>query len=110
MSKNLTDSSSRSGVYEGDLKYGRCNGTEYTKHSDYPADRVNGIPQNKPVVPLSLVKPRDPELWKKDPSVNEKKRKVDNSQHFINHLLMSYKRNVNRLRAGIHLTFGKQRL
>lgn len=113
MAKKLVkfvDEAPRTGVFEGDLKYGRCNGNVVSKHGDNPANRHNGIAKNQPVAPLTLVQPRDPEFWKRDPRINEVKKNVNNSQHAINRLLETYKDNSDHLRANIHVTFGRQRL
>lgn len=51
-------------VHLGDLKYGRCKGSEYMKHHDFPAEfDANGKPRNLPAVPVKLVSQRDPSVW-----------------------------------------------
>lgn len=63
--ENLIDPSQGAGVYEGDLKYGRCLGTEPRNHRDYNAQRIKGVPTNKPVFCLPHVEKRDPDVWSK---------------------------------------------
>lgn len=58
---NFDDPSSRTGVYVGDLRYGRCYGNEYRKHNDYPAHEGDQV--NLPAVPLVLKSKRDPRIW-----------------------------------------------
>lgn len=60
---NLQDPSPRSGVYEGDLKYGRALGTLPEKGKDFPADRHDGHASNLPIVPLKPAFKRNPALW-----------------------------------------------
>ncbi len=106
----ITDPSPHTGTYEGDLRYGRAFGTQPNKHKDFSADRINGVSQNVPVVPLTLVQPRDPACWKKDPKVKEIKKELDNSQHGVNYVIQSYQHFAQHMRANIHITVGKQRL
>jgi len=112
MSKNpiINDYAPGTGVYEGDLRYGRKSGNEFVKHKDFAANRQDGIASNAPVMPLTLVEPRDPQVWKKDPRVKEVKKSTDNAQYVTNHLLDLYASWGSKLRSNIHLTVGKQRL
>lgn len=111
MSKpKFVDDAPGTGVFEGDLKYGRCNGAIPSKHGDHSANRKDGIAMNIPVVPLTLVQPRDSTLWKKDPRIKEVKKNVVRSQHAINKVLEIYHDNAPRMNANIHITFGKQKL
>lgn len=73
------------GVYVGDLKYGRCNGTNLNKHHDYPANPEGGKATNLPAVPLVLKTQRDPAVWGK----RTKQKKVSaNFQDLKDQLLM----------------------
>jgi len=105
MKKQLIDYAPGTGVYEGDMRYGRANGNVPDKHGDYPANRENGVATNQPVVVLPLVQQRDPRVWTRDERVKEAKKSLDNSQHGINYLLTHLKDN-NFMRV----TIGKQRL
>lgn len=98
MSK-LTDLSNRSGVYMGDLKYGRTMSGIPMKGKDFTGD------ENQPVAPLVLVQARDRRVWTKDQRVKEAKKEVGNSQHLINYLIDSYSPN-----CGMKLVVGRQRL
>jgi hypothetical protein len=109
-SRTIEDRSVGTGVFTGDLKYGRMFGKNFEKHKDFAAEHVNGIAQNQPVVPLITVQPRDPNCWKKDPSVKQAKRVVDNSQHSVNYIVQSYREMLNHMKANIHITVGRQRL
>lgn len=104
-SSTVVDPSPRTGVYEGDLKYGRTNHGEVKKHKDYAAERVDGVPTNPPAVGLALVQPRDPEVWTKDERVKKAKKEVFNSQAHITHLLQVWNRN-----QFMRLTIGSQRI
>lgn len=69
----FNDPSSRTGIFEGDLRYGRRAGNELQKHNDFASGRYEiaedgtlidtGQVKNAPAVPLVLVQPRDPEVW-----------------------------------------------
>ena len=103
MSNQLKDPSPRTGVYTGDLAYGRMNGAVPNKHGDYSGA------SNKPIMPLTLVRPRDPHMWKRDPLVKEARKYVSESQVLKNSLINTFMENLKHLRANYHLTVGKQR-
>lgn len=64
--KYFSDPALGVGVYEGDLKYGRCSETTPTPHHDYHANRDgNGVATNSPIFSLPMAHKRDPKLWKK---------------------------------------------
>lgn len=109
MRTKITDRASGTGVYEGDLKFGRCNGTVLSKHGDVDARREDGIATNQPVAPLVLVQQRDPKVWKKDARLKEVKQSVDNSQHGVNYILRAFRDNQHSLRMDVHLIVGRQR-
>lgn len=100
MSK-LIDMSLRTGVFSGDLRYGRRNGSITVKGKDYIGDN------NTPVVPLQLVKARDLQMWSKDNRVKQV-RSLPNSQHAINTIIDVYSN--SNLKSNISLTVGKQRM
>lgn len=104
MRNQIVDRAAGTGVFAGDLRYGRRNGHVAEKNGDYSG------PANDPIVPLVLVTPRDPEVWTKDSRVKERKQKVGVSQHLINHAIEEFLVNGSRLRSNITLTVGKQRL
>jgi len=110
MRTQLKDPHPTRGVFEGDLAYGRAFGNNPDKRKDYAADRVDGVAQNKPIAPLVLVAPRDPELWRRDKRVVKAKRTLDNSQHGVNQMIKSYYEMLDYMKANIHLTVGKTRL
>lgn len=61
-----------------------------------------------------MAPPRDPEAWT-NPTYNEdkqykKERSTGSSQHGANYVLQSYLKNVNNMKANIHLTVGRQRI
>jgi hypothetical protein len=53
------------GVFEGDLKYGRCHGRNFNRHKDYAANREEGSATNIAAAPLLLIRGRDPRVWSK---------------------------------------------
>lgn len=62
----IQDPSTLSGVYEGDLRYGRCLVDVSRPSKDYQAERdENGQAKNKPVFGVPPQRPRDPEVWSK---------------------------------------------
>jgi hypothetical protein len=63
---NLQDPSPLTGVYEGDLKYGRCLESVPVKQKDYNAERSQetGEAQNKPIFALPPAFKRDETFWK----------------------------------------------
>lgn len=65
-------------LYEGDLKYGRCESTPIAG-KDFPANRdEKGIPKNRAAVELPLQQRRDPELWSKPKQkINKNKVQAD---------------------------------
>jgi hypothetical protein len=83
----IVDPSPRAGVFEGDLKYGRCEGTRFNKHSDFSSGREErGTVVNKPAAPLVLQSKRDPEVWRgktKHPKIKE------NSSSFAHEVMLS---------------------
>jgi hypothetical protein len=103
MSKQLNDLSPRTGVFVGDLAYGRCNGAVPDKHGDYTGNH------NKPICALTLVKTRDPRVWTRDPLVKEARKYVSESQILKNGLISAFMENLKTMRANYHLTVGKQR-
>mgnify|MGYP001810760383 CR=1 FL=1 len=109
MSK-LVDYAPGTGVFEGDLRYGRACGLEAKRHQDYPAERVDGVAKNAPLAPLVTVKPRDPNVWRKDPKVKQVRKKVTNSQHAVNTIIETYSAAQANLRANITLIVGKTKL
>jgi hypothetical protein len=59
------DVSPRTGVYEGDLKFGRCLGSTPVKKSDHSAERAeDGEAKNKPIAPLVPAFKRDQTFWR----------------------------------------------
>ncbi len=109
MKTRITDRASGTGVYEGDLKFGRCNGNVISKHGDVDARREDGVSTNQPVAPLVLVQQRDPKLWRRDTRVKEVKKTVDNSQHGVNYVLKAFREHQHNLRMDVHLVVGRQR-
>jgi hypothetical protein len=107
---SINDMATGHGVYEGDLRYGRCNGTTPNRKGDYSANRQDGVATNKPVVPLILAHKRDPQVWKRDPKLDIAKRSVSNSQHMINHMLHMFNEHMDKMNANIHLRVGRQLL
>lgn len=105
--KTLTDLSPGTGVYEGDLAYGRRDGNVYKRHNDYSADRGDGQAKNLPVMPLRLVRGRNPLLWKKDPKVKEAKKSVSESQHYKNYVIETYRVTKAALKCNVRLKVGK---
>ncbi len=101
--KRLIDPSNRSGVYSGDLAYGRKNGTMFDKHGDYSG------PDNQPIVPLTLVESRDPHVWGRDPYIKDAKKNNAENQAMKNEVINSYMEKLSHLKANFHLTVGKQR-
>lgn len=100
-SSTIVDPSPRTGVYEGDLKYGRTSHGESVKRKDYTAERQNGVPSNPAAVVLPIVQPRDPQVWTKDNRVKEARKHVVNSQYDITKLLIAWRQNsFMRLRVG----------
>ena len=110
MSRRLVDMSPNRGVYEGDLKYGRCNGNVPEFHKDFPADPVNGEPRNKPVIPLKLVQPRDQRVWQADSldhlaiKMAKQSMKKAQTKDGINYLRKLFQEHEHHLRANFHLT------
>jgi hypothetical protein len=103
MSRQLNDPSPRTGVYTGDLAYGKCNGSVPDKHGDYTGT------SNKPICALTLVRARDPKVWTKDPLVKEARKYVVENQSLKNGVINAFMENLKHLRANYHLTVGKQR-
>lgn len=97
----LNDPSPRTGVYTGDLRYGRLNGTEAVKGRDFPSNKG----ENLPILPLVLQRKRDPRLWTKDERVKEA-RKQQSSQHSINYII----ENFHNCSMNARLIVGKHRL
>lgn len=93
-----------SGMYAGDLKYGRCNGNIPVNGRDFSSQ--NG--SNEPVMKLQLVRKRDPKLWRKDGRVSSAKKLVQNSQQGINYLLNVFLENQKRNSFNLKLRIGKQ--
>ncbi len=58
---SFEDPSSGTGVFTGDLKYGRCQGNRLNLHHDYPAKQDGQA--NQPAAPLILRPKRDPQVW-----------------------------------------------
>jgi hypothetical protein len=112
MSKTkVVDYALGTGVYTGDLKYGRANGRVVEKGRDFPANYTNNKATNEPLVPLVLVRPRDPEVWTSERQLVKKaKQKVSNFQHAVNYWIESFQQNKQTLKSNIHLTVGKQRI
>lgn len=104
MSKQINDPSLRTGVYEGNLAYGRCNGNMPDKHGDYSGAH------NKPISPLTLIRTRDPNVWKRDPLVKEARKFMIETQSLKNGVINAYMENLKRLRANFHLTVGKHKM
>ena len=107
----LQDVSPGTGVFEGDLKYGRMNGNVPKRRTDFSAarDSETGEAHNRVMAPLVLVSQRDPELWAHDPLVKQAKKELTNSQHGINYMLEAYQAFATAHNSNIHLTVGKQR-
>lgn len=109
-STTFKDEALGSGVYEGDLAYGRALVEEKVKGKDFPAEREGTEAKNKPLMPLKLVQQRDVALWTKDNTIKDAKKNVVNSQHYVNHIIQTYVDHANFMRANITLRVGKQRL
>lgn len=99
----INDPSLRTGVFIGDLAYGKCNGNMPERNGDYTGSI------NEPVCKLVLVQPRDPRIWSKDPMVKEARKYVVNDQFLIHGVVKAYMDNVKTMRSNMHLTVGKQR-
>jgi len=112
MSKTkIVDYALGTGVYTGDLKYGRVSKTNGERSKDFAAQYQDGKPINPPAVPLVLVQNRDPEVWTSERLLVKKaKEKVVNFQHAVNYWIQAFQQNDVGLRANVHLTVGKQRL
>ncbi len=108
--ESIVDPASGSGIYEGDLRYGRCNGTKVSRKGDFTANRKDGVATNQPVVSLSPAFKRDSEVWKRDPKVLIAKRKVSNSQHIVNYLLHSFAESMHGVTSNVHIRIGRQLL
>lgn len=104
MRERLIETASKTGVFKGDLRYGRCQGRFYDKKRDYVGD------ENQLVMPLITVEPRDPNVWKKDPSIKSAKKKVVHSQHLTNLFVTAYLDNEQHLKSNFTLVAGKLRL
>lgn len=114
----VRDQSPRTGVFEGDLKYGRLSADGVAANrQDYSSGRNPDDPDSKvthyPAMPLKLVEPRDPTLWTKDPAVKDAKRSIADSQgdmKDLNQIMNIYKASCTRKSINFHLTVGKQHL
>ena len=61
--KELYDPTPAGEPFMGDLAYGRGLGKQGAGRGDFPADRdINGIPKNKEIIPLVLVRKKDKEF------------------------------------------------
>lgn len=105
MKSRLVDYAPGDGIFRGDLVYGCCNGNTPSKHGDFPMSQGN-----KPIVPLKLVEPRDPEVWKRDPELDNKNKEKEDFNYVTICLVSKYKESYSHLRSNIHLTVGKVRL
>jgi hypothetical protein len=97
------DPSPGSGVFVGDLAYGRCHGATFVPNKDFPAQGEDC--SNQPVHKLVLVPKRDPRVWRTDERVKAAKQKVSQSQHFVNYFLSVFPKR----KTAFHLVVGKQR-
>ena len=109
MKTKLIDKALGTGVFEGDLKFGRCMGNILSKHGDVDAGRQDGIPTNQPIAPLVLVQRRDPHVWKKNPAIKIVKSNLNPSQHSVNYILKSFRENKSSSNMNIKLVVGRQR-
>lgn len=121
MSK-IEDYSNGRGVYQGDLKYGRTvNGATFKvvdgkkeHYRDVPSHIKEGVEQNPPAYCMPEVQPRDPEVWRKDSSVDFFKRGVNSRQLMhelvVQELVDTYKHVKNQLqkKSNIRLKVGKK--
>jgi hypothetical protein len=73
---HFEDPSTGSGVFVGDLKYGRCMGTNIVKHKDFPAEGN----ENQPAAPLILVSKRDPSVWQNKDKKRPRKNVMNNEE------------------------------
>lgn len=112
MSKTkIVDYALGTGVYTGDLRYGRRNGRVVEKGKDFPADYRDGKATNEPIIPLVEVEQRDPGVWlsEKD-KVKKAKEKVSNFQHAVNYWIQSFQNEEVGIRSNLHLTVGTKQL
>jgi hypothetical protein len=106
---NLSDPSTGSGVFVGDLKYGRCHGNEKVKHKDFPLIDEETGEVNLPAVPLVLVPRRDPSLWTKDRTKKIPKVKF-NSPELENKLLAALVTQTGGLLHNVRIKVGRRSL
>ena len=101
----IVDYSLRTGVFEGDLAYGRQDRRTVVKHEDFPAMRdENGKARNRPIMRLKLVKPRDPSVWESKCRLKKKRRAKVNTMQFQMEVLEAYKENLAQMRANMHVS------
>lgn len=80
-SHRFEDPSRSQGKYEGDLKYGRCNGKIPIRGKDFDASPdQTGEAANQPVVSLVPALVRDPNIWQKDTRIHN----IPSRKKFIN--------------------------
>lgn len=104
---HFEDPSSRTGVFVGDLKYGRRQGKEFRKHNDFPAQDENGNLVNEVAVPLVLQKRRDPQVWNRGKTKVKKVKK--NPQDLQDTLMMTLATQTGGLLHNLRVTkIGRQ--
>jgi len=114
--QSIVDPSPGTGVFRGDLAYGRCKGEEVIKYKDFPANYdEHGNPLNLSVAPLVLVAPRDPDVWVKGKIQKKKEKKLMrkkgvNETSFQLKCLEVVSRNARWLKSNIHVKIDKSRL
>ncbi len=101
MQERFIDESPRTGLYEGDLKYGRCLEAEPKKRQDFAAERHNGVATNRPVVSLVLIEQRNPKFWRKDPQLKTIKKRINNPPQVADEVLRAILKNPHGLASHI---------
>jgi hypothetical protein len=103
---SILDPANGSGVFAGDLRYGRCLGSCVVKHQDFARIDDETGQENLPAVPLILVTPRDPSVWQNKNKKKPRKSKVSN-QELHDQLLMNLSKfttglshNLSRIKRG----------
>lgn len=98
----IEDPAPRTGIYEGDPSYGRCDlDGNVVAHKDFPATRnSNGKPAHKLAFSLPFVQKRDPEVWKHHGKPPHFQRMIDLDVQVIR--LMSEKSRLAQCISYIH--------
>ncbi len=110
--QSFEDVSPSVGVYEGDLKYGRCLETTPKRRKDFSAERQeNGSSKNLPIAPLILQEQRDPRLWKKDPKVKQFSKRLVNPPQLVDEVMQGMLRYPHGLASHLFaVKLGNRRL